>query len=146
MVINMNIQIENMLEKHLNFLNLDEFDNFWNMNILKQELNSPSSFYIIAKFENDIVGFAGINFVLDEAHIANIVVKKNMRNLNIGSKLLETLINYAEKMATLITLEVNEQNYPAIHLYEKYGFENLGKRKKYYNNKFDAYIMTKYFN
>ena len=51
----------------------------------------------------------------------------------------------AKTNSTLITLEVNEKNIPAISLYKKYGFETLGTRKKYYNNQFDAYIMTKYF-
>ena len=49
-----------------------------------------------------------------------------------------------EKNCSLITLEVNEKNLPAIHLYKKRGFETVGIRKKYYDNKFDAYIMTKY--
>lgn len=61
-----------------------------------------------------------------------------------GKKLLEALINEAKTKASLITLEVNTENEIAINLYKKYGFENLGKRKKYYDNTFDAYIMTKY--
>lgn len=52
----------------------------------------------------------------------------------------------SKETCSLITLEVNECNTPAIHLYEKFGFINLGKRPKYYDNKYDAYIMTKYFN
>lgn len=51
-----------------------------------------------------------------------------------------------KETSKLITLEVNEKNLPAIHLYEKYGFTKIGTRKKYYDNTFDAYIMTKYFN
>ena len=62
----------------------------------------------------------------------------------IGSKLLEELIKKAEEVSSLITLEVNEENKPAIHLYKKYGVKLLGKRKKYYKNN-DALIMTKYF-
>lgn len=142
----MNIQIEPMTLSHLNALDLNEFDDFWNMNMLKEELLSTSSFYVIAKYDNEIVGFAGINIILDEAHIANIVVKKDKRNNNIGSNLLEVLIDKARISCKLLTLEVNVHNLPAIHLYEKYKFQNLGKRKKYYNNQFDAYIMTKYFN
>lgn len=62
-----------------------------------------------------------------------------------GSKLLEALINKAKETCIFITLEVNVKNIPAINLYKKYNFKILGTRKKYYNNKFDAYIMTKYF-
>lgn len=59
--------------------------------------------------------------------------------------MLEALIEKASQTSSLITLEVNEKNEPAIHIYEKYGFKILGRRKKYYNNQFDAYIMTKSF-
>lgn len=77
----MEIKIEKMQEKHLEQIDINEFDDFWNMNILKQDLSLPYSFYIIAKCEEKIVGFAGINVILEEAHIANIAVKKDMRNL-----------------------------------------------------------------
>ena len=142
----MQITIEKMSLSHLAQINLADFDDFWSYNILKDELLSTSSYYIIAKCEDIITGFAGIKFLLDEAHITNIVTKKDMRNLGIGSKLLENLIEKAKENCSLITLEVNEKNRFAIALYKKYGFETLGTRKKYYDNKFDAYIMTKYFN
>ena len=47
-------------------------------------------------------GFAGINLILDEAHIANIAVRKDLRNLKIGSKLLKALINEASTKAQSI--------------------------------------------
>jgi len=73
----------------------------------------------------------------------NIVVKKNKRNLGIGSLLLKYIIDYSEKnKISSITLEVNENNIPAIKLYEKYNFQKVGLRKKYYNNTDDALIMT----
>lgn len=73
----------------------------------------------------------------------NIVVKKNKRNLGIGSQLLEEILQLAQKLnVKTITLEVNEKNEPAIKLYQKYGFEKIGLRKKYYNNQDDAIIMT----
>lgn len=141
----MEIQIKKMKKADLSLINLDEFDDFWSLDMLKEELMCTSSFYIIAIFETNIVGFAGMNIVLDEAHLSNIVVKKHMRNLHIGEKLLSFLINEAQKTCTSLTLEVNEQNLPAIHLYKKFNFKILGKRKKYYYNKYDALIMTKYF-
>lgn len=51
----------------------------------------------------------------------------------------------AKELSTSITLEVNENNLPAIHLYEKFNFKRLGLRKKYYNNTDNAVIMTLYF-
>lgn len=77
----MEISLEKMCLTHLNSINLNDFDDFWNQSILEGELKSDSSYYIIAKFENDIIGFAGIKFLLDEAHITNIITRKDRRNL-----------------------------------------------------------------
>ena len=139
------MEICKMTLDDLNLINLDDFDDFWTQTILRDEILSDSSYYIVSKTGKDILGFAGIKLLLDEAHITNIVTRKDKRNLGIGSKLLEFLIVKAKESSSLITLEVNAQNKAAIHLYEKYGFENVGTRKKYYDNKYDAIIMTKKF-
>lgn len=121
-----------------------QFDNFWTTTNLKSELENTNSKYIVAKLNKKIVGFAGVWFSVDDAHITNIVVNTNYRNMGIGSKLLENLITLANHKTSL-TLEVNVKNEIAQKLYLKYGFKNLGIRKKYYNNTEDAYIMTLYF-
>ena len=122
-----------------------DFDNFWSYNVLKNELNNDNTTYIIAKESNQIVGFAGIMTCFDEATLNNIVVKKSCRGRGIGGELLEALIEMCSELnMKTLTLEVNSLNIPAINLYEKFGFKNLGIRKKYYNNTQDAIIMTKY--
>lgn len=122
-----------------------DFDEFWNSSILKEELNTKNSNYIVAKLNQKIVGFAGIKILVDEADIMNIVVKKDSRNQGIGSLLLEKLITLAQKSnLTSITLEVMEENYSAIHLYRKFGFKQTGLRKNYYQNK-NGLLMTKKF-
>jgi len=121
---------------------LTEFDDFWNETTFESELNMNNSYYVIAKQNNEIVGFAGMKFVLDEADIMNVVTKKSKRNSGIATKLLEELINIAtQKNIIKLTLEVNENNSPAIHLYEKLGFKKIAERKKYYQNTYDAFIM-----
>lgn len=125
---------------------LTDFDNFWSYNILKQELESGKSKYFVAKQENEIVGFAGILLIIDQVNIMNIVVKKDKRNFGIGSSLLEEIIRYSKiHNATSITLEVNEKNIPAIKLYKKYGFKQVGLRRKYYNNEDNAILMDLVF-
>ena len=120
-----------------------EFDEFWNINNLKNDFQNPNSTYFVAKLDNEIVGFAGFLNICDEANIMNIVTKINKRHLGIGSKLLSQLIASAhEQNCKSITLEVNEHNAPAIHLYEKFNFKRIGLRKKYYNNKDNAIIMS----
>lgn len=143
----MEIVIEKMstydLENIKDILNL-EFDDFWNYNILKQELLNENSIYLVAKnSEGLILGFSGVQFILDEADITNIVTRKSFKNKGIGSKLLENLIIASkEKNMSSITLEVNENNIYAISLYKKFNFETTGLRKKYYNGTDNAIIMT----
>ena len=121
-----------------------EFDDFWKPQNLKSELQNVSSKYIVAKGNGEIVGFAGIWYSVDDAHITNIVVRESYRSKGIGSLLLEKLIELA-KTKTSLTLEANTKNEIAQKLYLKYGFKNLGIRKKYYDGIEDAYIMTLYF-
>ena len=121
---------------------ISDCDDFWNSETLKNELKNNNSYYIVAKINNSIVGFAGIKTVLDEADIMNIVTKKDSRNSGIGSALFSSIINYAKSNnVKKITLEVNENNVPAIKLYKKFGFEQIAKREKYYNGTDNAIIM-----
>ena len=126
----MEIKIEKMKMQDLSKMNIDEFDDFWNTNILENDLKQDSSYYVIAKEKDEILGFAGLNFVLDEATISNIAVRKDMRNKKIGTMLLLELIDKAKEKSSLITLEVNTKNTVAIHLYEKYGFKITRQEKK----------------
>ena len=124
-----------------------EFDDFWTISTLKSELQNTNSQYIVAKLNNEIIGFGGIWKAVDDIHITDIVVKEVFRRQNIGSIILKQLIDLAKKQTiTSITLEVNSTNIPAQKLYEKFGFKRVGLRKKYYNNTDDAVIMTKELN
>lgn len=122
---------------------LSDFDDFWSYEVLREELLSDSSLYIVAKKQNEIIGFAGIKIIIDEADIMNIVVKKSYRNNGIGSLLLENLILISNKKnLNFINLEVDCKNTIAINLYKKFGFEEISLRKNYYKNN-DAMIMKK---
>lgn len=140
-----NIQISKMTLDDFNKIKdvlISDFDDFWNVNTLEEELINENSYYLVAKIENQIVGFAGIKSVLDEADIMNIVTKKDKRNLGIGSALLEKLLNVAKaKEIKKITLEVNESNISAIHLYKNFGFKEISIRENYYNKTDNALIM-----
>lgn len=122
-----------------------DFDEFWTPSILKSELESDLSKYIVAKQENQIVGFAGVIILPDDVEITNIVTKKSERKKGIGKLLLDKLIQMAFELEKDISLEVNEKNEAAINLYKKAGFKEVGIRKKYYNGIDNAIIMTKNF-
>lgn len=130
--------IKNILE--------DEFDDFWNYNILSSELKSSNSKYFVLKQADEIIGFAGILIVLDEAEITNIVIKKSYRGKHLSSILMKYLITYCvENNIKKIHLEVSSKNKIAINLYTKFGFTQVGLRKEYYKNS-DAILMCYYNN
>ena len=113
--------------------------------MLKEELKSEDRKFINIKSEDgEILGFAGILKNVDFVEIMNIVVKKKYRKQGIGEKLLQELINISIKENyEKIELEVNSKNEPAVNLYKKFGFKEVGLRKKYYNNIDDAILMEK---
>lgn len=136
--------VEVMKCSDLENLDLKQFDDFWNMDILEEELSSETSQFICAKYENELVGFAGIKLVIDEADIMNIAVKKDYRRQGVASLLLHNIFTFCEeKHIKTVHLEVNEENFSAISLYQKFGFTECGRRKRYYNNTYDAILMKK---
>lgn len=91
-----------------------------------------------------ILGFVGIWFMADEAHLSNIAVRESHQQRGIGELLLISVIKLAiEQSARFITLEVRATNQTAQRLYRKCGFVEVGVRRGYYSdNKEDAVLMT----
>ena len=122
-----------------------DFDDFWNYNIIKSELLNENSTLFIAKSNSSIVAFAGIWQVVDIMHLNDIVVAKKFRNQGIGKILLNHIINYTkEQNVNELTLEVSQNNLPAINLYKHFNFKIIGERKNYYGANNNAIIMTLY--
>ena len=119
----------------------NEFDNFWTYDILKEELSSKHSTYLVAKIDSQIIGFAGFKNIFNEAELMNIIVHKSFRNCGIGNLLMKNILLElkAKKIAT-VHLEVAKNNISAIHLYQKFGFYEVGLRKNYYKDD-DAILM-----
>lgn len=109
-----------------------------------RKLAESESVSIWAAKEEKIVGFIIYEKVLDEGQITSVAVKKEKRNAKIGERLLKFAVNEGKKEGiAFFTLEVREDNAPAIRLYEKCGFERVGLRRGYYDNpKCDAVLMT----
>ena len=81
--------------------------------------------------------------VLDEGYIDNIAVRPDYRGQGIADALLDVFVRFGRAKLALLTLEVRLTNEPAIQLYYKHGFAQVGRRKDYYENpKEDAIIMT----
>lgn len=122
---------------------LSDFDDFWTPDILKSEIMAENRSYIVAKQNGEIVGFAGVMQNFPTLEIMNLVTKKDCRGKGIGKKMLQVILENAEKnQFTEIFLEVNEKNKIAKSLYKNMGFCEIGKRKSYYANE-AAILMAK---
>ena len=120
----------------------------WSRRMLEEELYNDCAAYLVAENEKEeVIGYAGIQVVLDEGYITNVAVRKEYRNQQVASQLLNVFFNFAlAHDLSFITLEVRPSNTAAVALYEKFGFKEVGRRKNYYEKpKEDALLMTKYF-
>ena len=117
----------------------------WSRNMLAEELDNLLSAFLVALDDNDkVVGYAGVQIILDEGYITNVAVRPECRRQGVAAKLLQVFLDFAKanKLAFL-TLEVRASNYDAIALYGSRGFRSVGRRKNYYEHpKEDAIIMT----
>jgi ribosomal-protein-alanine N-acetyltransferase len=100
--------------------------------------------YIVARVGGEVVAYAGMWMMVDEAHVTTFAVHPRWRRQRIGERLLLTLLDLARgRRAPEATLEVRLSNLPARRLYEKYGFRPVGLRPRYYSDdNEDALIMT----
>mgnify|MGYP001434448975 CR=1 FL=1 len=110
--------------------------------IIFQQINQYG--YKSQTLNPNIVGLVGTWYMTDEAHITTIGVLSGYRQKGIGELLLIGCIEQAlANQSRVVTLEVRVSNIEAQTLYKKYGFENVGLRKRYYSdNNEDALIMT----
>lgn len=122
------------------------FSTPWSRNSFEMEIRENLlSTYIVAEYDGQIVGYAGMWTIIDEGHITNIAVDEGYKGRHIGNYLLIALIKYcANNGIYRMTLEVRKSNMVAINLYKKHGFEEAGIRKDYYvDEKEDAIVMWK---
>ena len=91
-----------------------------------------------------IAGYVATWFMTDEAHITGIAVRESLRGKGLGELLLLASVELSmNRDSRVVTLEVRVSNHVAQSMYTKYGFKQVGLRKRYYtDNNEDAYIMT----
>ncbi|MCA1768090.1 MAG: ribosomal protein S18-alanine N-acetyltransferase [Idiomarina sp.] len=82
--------------------------------------------------DNRVIGFTISQLVADELTLHNIAVDPDYQGQGFGSKLLQDLLDYAEKNHCIVFLEVRASNTAAIGLYESSGFDTVGRRLNYY--------------
>lgn len=128
----------------LNKENLSIIDNsFISKKEIEDELNNnPFAKFLVLKENNEIIGYIYYSDIYERAEINQFEINDMHRNCGKGNLLLKKMIESVEKD---ITLEVRENNIPAIRLYEKNNFEKKAIRKGYYNG-IDGILMERKYN
>lgn len=119
----------------------------WTRDFLMSQLPDDRHIFIAAADGDEVLGYVGMMYVVDEGYISNVAVAPEHRRHGIADALILDLLRRCTALGlSFVTLEVRAGNAPAIALYEKHGFSPVGRRKNYYDfPKEDAILMTKKF-
>ena len=121
------------------------FSDPWSEKSIASEVHNPLAYWLVAEDGGEILGYIGSQSVLDAADVMNLAVSPDHRRKGIGEKLIKALTRYLQENGVIaLLLEVRVSNAPAIRLYEKLGFVQVGRRPRYYTNpREDALILRK---
>ena len=139
--------IRKMSQNDLDAVNAIEMQAFqapWSKQDFINELESnPYSCIYVKEINGEAVAYVDLWIAYENAEIANIAVKKEFLHQGIASELMQfCLQKIQQSKCENFTLEVRVSNTNAIKLYEKFGFQTVSKRKKYYADGEDAYLMV----
>ncbi|WP_055482893.1 ribosomal protein S18-alanine N-acetyltransferase [Sphaerimonospora mesophila] len=118
----------------------------WSEAMMRGELREQprTRHYVVAETGGEIVGYAGLAAAADQADVQTIAVAAGHRRSGIGAALMNALLAEAVRRgARSVFLEVRADNAPAQAMYERFGFEPLGLRRRYYDDGTDAITMVK---
>lgn len=132
--------------KDISYIEEECFSLPWSDKSLSESMALDNYIFLLAAVDNEIAGYIGLYIAMDEGDITNIAVKEKFRKQGIAKKILEAMIERCKQRKIInINLEVRESNFAAIKLYEKFGFENIGIRKNFYEKPIEnAIIMQKH--
>jgi ribosomal-protein-alanine N-acetyltransferase len=121
----------------------NQFEHNWTEDKFIEVLDNNIT-VLLACFDEKCVGYVIYFYVLDEVRIVNIAISKEYQNQSIGKHLLhKSLENSYNDNIQYALLDVKTDNYVAINMYTKFGFQILARRLGYYSGDVegDAYFM-----
>lgn len=121
------------------------FSDPWSQRSVASELDNPLALWLVWEEDGQVLGYVGSQTVLDETDMMNVAVSAQARRRGIAQALVEALVlRLKQRGSRCLTLEVRASNAPAICLYEKLGFRQVGRRPNYYSHpKEDGLILRK---
>lgn len=165
-----NFQIQSLAGKHLlGILELDKlcFGGWWNLAHYQWELDNPTSHVLVVTIPSNqpanqayaydsldqlldnppqddqlVIGVGGFWQVLEEAHINILAIHPQYQGRGLGKLLLRKLLDHAKTLdLERATLEVRASNQIALTMYEKFGFQEAGRRPKYYPDNLEEGVI-----
>lgn len=140
--------IEPMRRRHVrSILDIEQqvYPKPWTSGVFASEIDqvrSGSRYYVVGLVDTRLVGYGGLLFTADEAHVTNIAVDPTRRRQGFARSILSHLVDTAiARGAQALTLEVRVSNEAALGLYRDFGFAPAGIRQRYYENSEDALVM-----
>lgn len=121
----------------------NQFEHNWAENKFHEVFNN-NIFVLLVNVDEVCVGYAIYFYVLDEVRIINIAINKSYQRKSIGKNLLHKVLENAYKdNIQYALLDVKTDNYIAIDMYTKFGFQILTRRFNYYIGEIlgDSYYM-----
>ena len=121
------------------------FPDPWSEKSIASELSNKLALWLVAEEDGRVAGYIGSQSVPDESDMMNVAVHPDYRRRGIAEALVVALCDALREQGSVsLTLEVRASNEPAKALYQKLGFEQVGRRPNYYRNpKEDALILRK---
>ena len=117
----------------------------WTAQVFVEELEQVRSgkrHYLVGTISDELVGYGGLLYVENDAHVTNLAVHPMWRSRGIATELMLDLAwEVNRRGCDAMTLEVRNTNVSAQLLYRRFGFVPAGVRKKYYENRDDAIVM-----
>lgn len=115
----------------------------WTEPTFRSLLRRPDAELLVAAVDGVLVGYAVSWYVLDQGELGNVAVAPNWRNRGVGRRLVCEVLGHAHQRGVReVFLEVRPSNQVARQLYERLGFQEVGRRRNYYMNpREDAVVM-----
>lgn len=119
----------------------------WTYDGYARELESPNSDLLVLSHNHDtesptLMGLGCSWAIVDEAHITLLAIHPQYRRSGLGSALFWALLTSAyQRGMERATLEVRASNQSALSLYQRFGFQEAGRRRRYYPDDEDAVIL-----
>lgn len=139
--------VKPVLKEHLRRITDIEvlvFPSPWKYHFFAHEIGLPHRYHRVLIYQSQVIGYLFSHYTREELHISKIAIHPMFQGFHLGDRLMDDCVVFCKKKRIeQISLEVRVDNGMAIRFYNRWGFHILYRRKKYYDDGTDAWVMIK---